>query len=377
MKRSTKQILLGLVISTQLVIGFQNCSQAQFTQADQASESVGLGEEQGSSSPKYVDKVLNFQVTSSQNSKIDILFVIDNSGSMAAEQAKLAQVFSGFISKISNLDWRVGVTTTDNSSANGAKGSLLPYTSGAFFIEANTPNANSLFISRIQTGTNGSGTETGLTSISNFLVKAATAGSNESSFLRPNAIFTTIVVTDSDQSQSGTRAATTTSGTVLNVSSKSTITTSGSRTSESGTLGNAVVPSEFVAEVRAALPEKEYIHHSSIALPGDVACKSQSEMYGTTYFDVTNLTGGINASLCDVDYADQFELMAQSIINRVSEKTLDCAPADVNQDGHADVKIKDPSGGIISQYSISGNKVIFPSELDIIGAYQILYKCAE
>jgi hypothetical protein len=46
--------------------------------------------------------------------KIDILFVVDNSGSMAQEQANLATNFPQFISVIeaSGLDYRVAITTT-------------------------------------------------------------------------------------------------------------------------------------------------------------------------------------------------------------------------------------------------------------------------
>ncbi|MCB9561865.1 MAG: hypothetical protein H6709_15105 [Kofleriaceae bacterium] len=46
--------------------------------------------------------------------KIDILFVIDNSGSMGEEQANLAANFPGFISVLdqSGLDYRVAVTST-------------------------------------------------------------------------------------------------------------------------------------------------------------------------------------------------------------------------------------------------------------------------
>jgi hypothetical protein len=46
--------------------------------------------------------------------KIDVLFVIDNSGSMGQEQANLIANFPGFISVLdaSGLDYRVAVTTT-------------------------------------------------------------------------------------------------------------------------------------------------------------------------------------------------------------------------------------------------------------------------
>lgn len=49
------------------------------------------------------------------NRDVDILFVIDNSGSMAEEQARLARNFPTFISALDGMgaDYRIGITTTD------------------------------------------------------------------------------------------------------------------------------------------------------------------------------------------------------------------------------------------------------------------------
>lgn len=378
MKRTSKQSVLAIIIGTYLIIGFQNCSQTQFSQSeDFASVAAGSGQIIETSEPPvvlaepeqppvvvvepeppvvvaepeqppvvqtpvYQNRVLNFSVNSTQNSKIDILFVIDNSGSMSQEQAKIAQVFSGFISRLSHLDWRVGITTTDNSSS-GAKGSLLPYRNSKYFIDSKTADVNALFIEGIQRGTRGSGTETGLYSITNFLTKSKQAGSQEAQFLRADAILTTIVVTDSDQSQNANRT---------------------------GTSNSYINPADFVAHVKSEISGKEYIHHSSIVLPGDNACKSQGEMFGTSYYDVSQLTGGISASICANNYASQFDLMARSIIDRVSEKTLDCVPV-------SDVIVKDPSGSHLSGFEVVGKVVKFTTALSTVGDYQIIYKCLQ
>ena len=51
------------------------------------------------------------------NRDVDILFVIDNSGSMADEQARLARNFTSFVSALDTMDveYRIGLTTTDVS----------------------------------------------------------------------------------------------------------------------------------------------------------------------------------------------------------------------------------------------------------------------
>ena len=54
------------------------------------------------------------------NKDVDILFVIDNSGSMGEEQGKLAGNFSSFISVLEDpavkANYRIGITTTDNGN---------------------------------------------------------------------------------------------------------------------------------------------------------------------------------------------------------------------------------------------------------------------
>ncbi|MCX4244575.1 vWA domain-containing protein [Paraliomyxa miuraensis] len=54
------------------------------------------------------------------NKDVDILFVIDNSGSMGEEQATLAQNFASFINVLERpeveANYRIGVTTTDNGN---------------------------------------------------------------------------------------------------------------------------------------------------------------------------------------------------------------------------------------------------------------------
>lgn len=49
---------------------------------------------------------------------VDVLFVIDNSGTMGAEQGRLATAGAPFIAALDDvgLDWRIGFTTTDNGN---------------------------------------------------------------------------------------------------------------------------------------------------------------------------------------------------------------------------------------------------------------------
>jgi hypothetical protein len=61
----------------------------------------------------------------------DILFVVDNSGSMADDQRRLAASFDAFINQLSsvpNADYRIAVVTTDLSTPGGEKSGEVQYT---------------------------------------------------------------------------------------------------------------------------------------------------------------------------------------------------------------------------------------------------------
>ncbi len=60
-------------------------------------------------------QVSDFDIAIDDNRDVDILFVIDNSGSMAEEQARLARNFPTFIAALDKMgaDYRIGITTTD------------------------------------------------------------------------------------------------------------------------------------------------------------------------------------------------------------------------------------------------------------------------
>jgi hypothetical protein len=133
--------------------------------------------------------------------KVDILWVIDNSGSMATSQSNLASNFNSFIDRFSqlNYDFQMGVITTDaflgyhysqNSRSrlrDGANGNF----SGVRIIDPNTPNLTQTFITNITQGTNGLGDERGLSSFEHALGNPLNAG-----FRREGAFLSIIIVSD-------------------------------------------------------------------------------------------------------------------------------------------------------------------------------------
>jgi len=91
------------------------------------------------------------------SNETDILFVVDNSGSMGQEQTSLAVNFSSFVQIVEALDvdYRLGVTSTDPATCAALSGSTP-------IVTPTTPDPTSTFASNVDLGTSGAGIEEGL-----------------------------------------------------------------------------------------------------------------------------------------------------------------------------------------------------------------------
>jgi hypothetical protein len=159
-----------------------------------------------------------FVQTSSINNKLDIMFVVDNSGSMADEQANLATNFNAFMSDFitKSYDYKISVIGTDawrtqyGFSCNvGTGGSpvIVPCArfrdgqgvpanhSGIFVIDNMTPNPLDVFNLNVRLGTSGTGDERAFQSIQNALDfgSAPNAG-----FLRSDSFLAIVIVSDEE-----------------------------------------------------------------------------------------------------------------------------------------------------------------------------------
>ncbi|HUU00244.1 MAG TPA: hypothetical protein VM425_02250 [Myxococcota bacterium] len=133
------------------------------------------------------------------SAKIDILWVIDNSGTMREEQDNLANNFQAFISIIeaSSVDYQIGVISTDMVKADQSgrlQGSPKIITPGA--------NAATQFAANVKVGTDGAGNERGLEAAFKALSEPLISGDN-SGFLRDGAGLAVIFVSDEDDKSYG------------------------------------------------------------------------------------------------------------------------------------------------------------------------------
>src|ERR687887_2453434 len=100
-------------------------------------------------------------------SKVDVLWIVDNSESMAGEQENLARNFQSFIELFVRgaVDYRIAVTTTDIfADAGRFKGSPK-------ILSPQTGNVIAAFQNNIRVGTSGSPFEAGLDAAEMALVR--------------------------------------------------------------------------------------------------------------------------------------------------------------------------------------------------------------
>jgi hypothetical protein len=142
--------------------------------------------------------------TFTQNStpKTDVLFVVDDSGSMGEEQGFLAQNAQAFINEAQklNTNFQIGVVSTDMT--DGKKSGRFQ---GSTKIVRPGANAASQLSSNISgLGTNGDATERGLDAMVAALTDPLINDpANNAGFLRPDAKLAVVIVSDEEDSSPG------------------------------------------------------------------------------------------------------------------------------------------------------------------------------
>jgi hypothetical protein len=197
-----------------------------------------------------------------ENEKVDILFVVDNSCSMSEDQTSLSTNSIAFITELDagGADYHIAVITTDNPSFRGPV--LYP----------GHPDLILEFQRQLVAGVSGSATEKGLemahqaTSLGG---DAATGGS----FQRSDAVLGIVFVSDEDDYS------------ILDVSSHYVPHFQNLKLDPSMVLLHAVAEDPFDA----------------------VSCAYDAYRY----IDAVNLTGGIFASICTVDWSFDLETIAE------------------------------------------------------------------
>lgn len=242
-----------------------------------------------------------------QASKVDILFVVDNSPSMATEQRLLGSRFRSFISAMNGVDWQMGFTTTDVSGGRyGLKGSLLDLSghAGQRVLTPSTPLPEQVFQATVRRAESSctfncpTSDEQGLKASIMAMQKSTT---ENRVLFRPGVDLVLIYISDEDELSSGPSRAT--------------------------------KPREVVnAFTRLWGQTKALAAYGLIIEPNDQDCLDQKRdegstaYYGKHVFDLAKLTGGMTGSLCQSDYSSTLEEISQQVRQLVDSFELRDTP---------------------------------------------------
>lgn len=232
---------------------------------------------------------------------IDILWVIDDSGSMQSSQNNLVSNFQSFITKFQtkNYDFHMAVQSTGawqalfagnpaNSSYGKLKDGVGSNHSGIFVMDKNTPNLSDVFVTNASLGINGTGDERAFQSF-----EATLNSSLNPTFRRPDAFLAIIILSDEDDF---------------------------SRTKSS--FGNDNYNDQYLRPVsyfKTYLDNKVGAQNYSVNTISilDQQCLNQllinAQKISTRYISLADMTGGAKVSLCG-NFGTGLDLIAGTII---------------------------------------------------------------
>ncbi len=252
------------------------------------------------------------------NSKVDLLWVVDNSGSMQPLQQNMTNNFNSFISQFvtKGYDFHLAVTGTDaykadsmfqnNSSLSRFRDGSATH-SGIFQVIPSTANLINTFVTNASLGMTSSGDERAFSSFRSALESTVPENAG---FLRSDSFFAIIILSDEDDFSNPTRAENTYPG---------------------GDHNYAQAGLESVDSFRQYLDTKTnttgaFRRYSVSAITVmDQACQNLhvqqagSSTIGVRYMDLVQKTDGVIGSVCDASYATSLTAIQQHIIERTSE----------------------------------------------------------
>lgn len=286
-------------------------------------------------------KTLEQSITINNYKKVDILIVIDNSGSMAFEQKSMASRTGHLLSVLSGLDYQIAVTTTDPRNITLGDGRFIPISgaNGQYILDSSTPQAvaQTRLSNTLQRPETGSGTEESINAVYRVVQRYNSNDQNARSFFRQGAQFAVLVISDEDESANG-------------VSND---------------------PQNLLNLLQTSFQgQKMFSFNSIITVPGDTACKAgEGYAYGDRYAAFSKLTGGIIGSVCEMDYTPQVTQIAQNMRDLLKTMTLSCTPVSGQP-----ITIKKDGVAMTSSYTVEGVNLKFATELDP-GNYTVDYSC--
>jgi hypothetical protein len=276
--------------------------------------------------------------------KVDVLFVVDNSGSMMEEQQSLGQNFAAFLSAANQaaVDYRIGVTTTGldpspggwsecpGGAQGGENGRLFPVDgSRPRIITPATPGAATVFANNTRVGVchwNEQGLDAAYRALSDPLLyqqddpRTPLANDGNGGFLREEAKLAIIFLSDEEDFSSQ--------------------------------------PVSFYETYFLALKgnDKTKLSINAIVGPMDLSTCPTSSSSGSRYIQLAQSTGGAVESICTPNWAASLEKLSNSAFGPNRRFTLTEQPADPSR---IVVEVDGVQVGAGWQYEADSNSILF------------------
>ncbi len=231
---------------------------------------------------------------------VDILWVVDDSGSMANQRQTLTQNFSRFLNELLALQvqFHIGVISTNFNDLGVLRGTTPIITNA-------TPDPGNVFLQNTTFPTGSRARlEQGLRMMELALTEPSVSGPN-AGFLRPNAALAVIVVTDEDDGSYGETA--------YYARLLRSLKGPGNENLSSLSIIGGTTPD-------GCFPPGEEIYFGGLAEPA------------FRYSAVATRTGGIIGSICDVSFESTLVKIAAALntLRRVFPLSLEPDPATLN-----------------------------------------------
>ncbi len=276
--------------------------------------------------------------------KVDILFVVDNSGSMMEEQTSLGQNFAAFIAAAqqSNIDWRIGVTTTGiqgspggwavcpGGAEGGEAGRLFPVDgSSPRILTPQTSNVAQVFANNVKVGVchwDEQGLEAAYRALSEPLVNSASApntpyaSDGNAGFLREDAKLAIIIISDEEDF--------------------------------------SPQPVSFYETFFKALKNNDpnMLSISAIVTPANISTCPTGVSSGNRYIQLAQSTSGVVDSICTQNWAASLDQIGENIYGPARRFPLSQIPGDA---GQVTVMVNGQPALIGWQYDAGTNSVVF------------------
>ena len=358
--------ILSIILLSSFFIGFAvGCKTAKLTIGPESTPIPPTATTVTINPSNYnYDKYEHLFTVPMETTKLDILFVVDNSPSMSEDQARLGPGFNSFIYRIqaSQIDYQVGFITTDMSGDGPTQnGNLLPIGRNAnngYILRSGDTDQGKKFWRTIERPETGSGDERGIYAAITALDR------NQGGFIRADADLAIVIISDEDSRGEG------------------------------GTHGRPLINgqdygSDLVETALRIKGNKKVTISAIIVNPDDPYgedgrdCLAQQRdqgddatpHYGMQYYAAADATHGIIANICATSYNYHLEQMSYRLINTINSIDLNslnlrCTP---DQTGGRRTTIKDLPE---NRYSVNGQSITFDPPLMQPDQVTIEYWCS-